>query len=89
MLLTEQFPLSLFDSIWAFNVFQSVNWSVIQLSDWMDAQESERDRLEFLSGAMQKYEQTVVRSNQTPHPTYLIMKRLLEKAFSHLDSNTI
>ncbi|KAL1124668.1 hypothetical protein AAG570_001292, partial [Ranatra chinensis] len=64
---------------------QSVGWSVAKLSEWLDKHTNERDRLELISGALQKYQQTVCNENQSSYdPVFPVMTQLLDKATHHL-----
>ncbi|XP_054282673.1 conserved oligomeric Golgi complex subunit 5 [Macrosteles quadrilineatus] len=68
---------------------QSANWSVARLSKWLDSHSSEKERLELINGALQKYQQTVRNQNkETFHPVYPIMMQMLERGFLHISQNT-
>uniref|UniRef100_A0A1B6CBT0 Conserved oligomeric Golgi complex subunit 5 n=1 Tax=Clastoptera arizonana TaxID=38151 RepID=A0A1B6CBT0_9HEMI len=68
---------------------QSANWSVARLSQWLDGHRSEKERLELLSGALQKYQQTVRQQNKDNfHPIYPIMINILEKGLEYINNNT-
>ncbi|XP_063217886.1 conserved oligomeric Golgi complex subunit 5 [Bacillus rossius redtenbacheri] len=63
---------------------QSANWSVSHFSQWLDAHCSERERLELMSGALQRYQQTVRQKGDTSfHPVYPIMISLLERGVEY------
>lgn len=54
-------------------------WSVKKLMQWLDTHENERDRLEFVAGALQRY-QNHIRQNQitTYDEVYPVLLQLLE-----------
>lgn len=60
-----------------------VNWSIEDLSQWLDNHESERDRLGLISGALGRYCNIV---RQVPgknfDPVYGIMAQLIQKSSS-------
>ncbi|XP_066994228.1 conserved oligomeric Golgi complex subunit 5 [Anabrus simplex] len=59
---------------------QSANWSVSRFSQWLDTHPSERERLELMSGALQRYQQTVRQRGETKfHSVYPVMVNLLER----------
>lgn len=59
---------------------QSANWSISRFSQWLDCHPSEQERLELISGALQRYQQTVRQKGDTKfHDVYPIMVNLLEK----------
>ncbi|RZF41018.1 hypothetical protein LSTR_LSTR002650 [Laodelphax striatellus] len=63
------------------------NWSIDRLSQWLDSHKDEKQRLELLSGALQKYQQTVRQQNQQSfHPVYPILMQILEKGFQFTSS---
>lgn len=56
---------------------QSAGWSVTRLSQWMDKNTNERDRLAFCSGPLERYQLTVRQQNlPTFHPLFPLMRRL-------------
>ncbi|XP_075214517.1 conserved oligomeric Golgi complex subunit 5 four way stop isoform X2 [Lycorma delicatula] len=64
---------------------QSANWSIARLSQWLDSHKNEKERLELLSGALQKYQQRVRQQNQTNfHPVYPILMDVLKKGFESI-----
>ncbi|KAL1458571.1 hypothetical protein WDU94_008709 [Cyamophila willieti] len=64
---------------------ESANWSLLQLSQWLDKHSQEKDKLELISGTLQRY-QTLVRDSNLPnfHEIYPLMKSLLDSALSKL-----
>ncbi|KAI5704813.1 hypothetical protein M8J75_009061 [Diaphorina citri] len=62
---------------------ESANWSLLQLSQWLDKHSQESDKLELISGTLQRY-QTLVRESNLPsfHEVYPVMKSLLDTALS-------
>lgn len=65
--------------------FQSANWSIARLSKWLDQHKSEKERLELLNGALQKYQQTIRSQNQASfHSVYPIMMQILEQGFQYI-----
>lgn len=67
---------------------QSANWSIARLSQWLDSHKNEKERLELLSGALQKYQQIIRQQNQaTFHPIYPIMMQILEKGLQYITTN--
>ncbi|XP_041980920.1 conserved oligomeric Golgi complex subunit 5 [Aricia agestis] len=54
-------------------------WTAARLMQWLDAHRDERDRLEFVAGALQRY-QNHVRQNQIAHydEVYPVLLQLLE-----------
>ncbi|XP_069674732.1 conserved oligomeric Golgi complex subunit 5 [Periplaneta americana] len=59
---------------------QSANWSVSRFSQWLDSHPSERERLELMGGALQRYQQVVRQRGGTSfHAVYPIMITLLER----------
>lgn len=66
-------------------LFQSCNWSAARLSQWLDNHNSERERLELISGALQRYQQDIRQQNKTTfHETYPVIMSLLQKGFDAL-----
>lgn len=66
------------------NVFQSANWSVSRFSQWLDSHPSERERLELMGGALQRYQQTVRQRGGTSfHAVYPVMLTLLERGMAY------
>nr|CAD7462641.1 unnamed protein product [Timema tahoe] len=64
---------------------QSANWSVSRFSQWLDMHTSEHERLELMSGALQKYQQTVRHKGETSfHAVYPVMINLLERGIKHI-----
>ncbi|KAK7580330.1 hypothetical protein V9T40_000959 [Parthenolecanium corni] len=64
---------------------ESCNWSAARLSQWLDNHGSERERLELISGALQRYQQDVRQQNKTTfHETYPVIMSLLQKGFDSL-----
>lgn len=63
---------------------QNMGWSVQKMSVWLDEHASEAERLDFIAGALQRYE-TVVRQRQSANydPVYPIMCGFLEKALKN------
>lgn len=56
---------------------QSASWSVGRLSQWMDKNPNERDRLTFCSGPLERYQLTVRQQNLPSfHPLFLLMTKL-------------
>jgi len=67
-----------------FHVFQSANWSVSRFSQWLDSHPSERERLELMGGALQRYQQTVRQRGETSfHAVYPVMLTLLERGMAY------
>uniref|UniRef100_A0A8D8PPN2 Conserved oligomeric Golgi complex subunit 5 n=1 Tax=Cacopsylla melanoneura TaxID=428564 RepID=A0A8D8PPN2_9HEMI len=64
---------------------ESANWSLLQLSQWLDKHSQEKDKLELISGTLQRY-QTLVRDSNLPnfHEIYPLMKSLLDSALGKL-----
>lgn len=63
---------------------QSANWSVSRLSQWLDGHPSERERLELMGGALQRYQQTVRQRGGTSfHAVYPVMIMLLERGMAY------
>lgn len=60
-------------------------WNIQKLVQWLDSHRNERDRIEFVAGALQRY-QTHVRQNQiaTYDEIYPILLQLLEDGRKHL-----
>lgn len=64
---------------------ESCNWSVARLSQWLDNHQTERERLELISGALQRYQQDVRQQNKTTfHDIYPVMMKILEDGFISL-----
>lgn len=62
---------------------ESADWSLLQLSQWLDKHSQEKDKLELISGTLQRYQNLVRDSNQTTfHPVYPVMKSLLDTALT-------
>ena len=56
---------------------QSASWSVGRLSQWMDKNSNERDRLAFCSGPLERYQLTIRQQNLPSfHPLFPLMKKL-------------
>ncbi|CAK9825319.1 Conserved oligomeric Golgi complex subunit 5 [Anthophora retusa] len=56
---------------------QSASWSVGRLSQWMDKNPNERDRLAFCSGPLERYQLTIRQQNLPSfHPLFPLMKKL-------------
>ncbi|KOC69688.1 Conserved oligomeric Golgi complex subunit 5 [Habropoda laboriosa] len=56
---------------------QSASWSVSRLSQWMDKNPNERDRLTFCSGPLERYQLTIRQQNLPSfHPLFPLMKKL-------------
>ncbi|PSN54614.1 Conserved oligomeric Golgi complex subunit 5 [Blattella germanica] len=63
---------------------QSANWSFTRFSQWLDSHPSERERLELMGGALQRYQQSVrQRGGTTFHAVYPIMIALLERGMAY------
>lgn len=60
-------------------------WNVQKLMQWLDTHKNERERLEFVAGALQRY-QNHVRNNQiaTYDEVYPVLLQLLEDGKKHL-----
>ncbi|KAK7861909.1 hypothetical protein R5R35_010941 [Gryllus longicercus] len=59
---------------------QSANWSISRFSQWMDSHPSEQERLEIMSGALQRYQQTIRQRGETKfHDVYPVMIDILER----------
>lgn len=66
------------------HVFQSANWSISRFSQWLDGHPSERERLELLGGALQRYQQIVRQRGETSfHSVYPVMITLLERGMAY------
>ncbi|XP_065202338.1 conserved oligomeric Golgi complex subunit 5 isoform X2 [Planococcus citri] len=66
---------------------ESCNWSIARLSQWLDNHKTERERLELISGALQRYQLFVKQQNKISfHEIYPIMTELLETAYKHCSS---
>lgn len=56
-----------------------------RLSQWLDNHQTERERLELISGALQRYQQDVRQQNKTTfHDIYPVMMKILEDGFISL-----
>ncbi|XP_048513205.1 conserved oligomeric Golgi complex subunit 5 isoform X3 [Athalia rosae] len=56
---------------------QSAGWSISRLSQWLDANPGERERLALSSGPLQRYQLAVRQRNQpTFHPLFPLMAKL-------------
>ncbi|KAG8336187.1 Conserved oligomeric Golgi complex subunit [Homalodisca vitripennis] len=68
---------------------QSANWSVARLSKWLDQHKSEKERLELLNGALQKYQQIVRSQNKASfHPVYPVMMSILEQGLQYISNQS-
>jgi hypothetical protein len=66
------------------NVLQSANWSVSRFSQWLDSHPLERERLDLMGGALQRYQHTVRQRGETSfHAVYPIMLTLLERGMAY------
>ncbi|KAF4527765.1 hypothetical protein B566_EDAN016470 [Ephemera danica] len=60
---------------------QSAGWSVSRYCQWLDEHTTERERLELIGGALQRYQKAVsVRGETHFHPVYPTMVQILEAA---------
>ncbi|KAJ9578646.1 hypothetical protein L9F63_005136 [Diploptera punctata] len=67
---------------------QSANWSVSRFSQWLDSHPSERERLDLMGGALERYQQSVrQRGGTTFHAVYPVMITLLERGMSYAANN--
>lgn len=67
------------NNVTLFYIFQNANWSVSRFSQWLDVHPSEREQLELMGGALQRYQQKVRQKGQAQfHSVYPAMLTLLE-----------
>lgn len=60
---------------------QNTGWSLPKLSSWLDEHPNEKDRLDLIAGALQRYEGLVRQKNSVQYdPVYPVMSRFLESA---------
>lgn len=60
----------------------TLNWSNERLIEWLDGHTSEREKLELISGALQRYRDNIRRKNSQQYDeVYPLMVEFFEKAF--------
>lgn len=60
----------------------TVNWSIEKLIQWLTGHTSERERLELISGALQKYRNTIRKKSIAQYdPVYPLISTYLDEAF--------
>lgn len=59
---------------------QNTGWSLQKLSSWLDEHQSERERLDLIAGALQRYEALIRQKNSINYdPVYPLMSQFLER----------
>ncbi|XP_065163267.1 conserved oligomeric Golgi complex subunit 5 [Atheta coriaria] len=63
---------------------QNTGWTIKKLSSWLDEHPLESDRLDLITGALQRYETLIRQKNQTNFdPVYPIMSNFLQTAVAN------